>query len=607
MMQFGSKAALVFATGLLAMAPVLRAEPLPLPPNEQKKVNDALLKAVVYVANRQGIDGCWTPADKPHRVGYAALPAMALLECGVSPNHSTVQKAAAFLGEASAKEGNTYDLALTIMFLDRLIEALGDGSASVLQKEQSIEVIRVLAFRLIAGQTVTGGWTYSCPAIDRLQHEQLRKALEAKRPERTKLAAWLKKLAIFQEPAKLMVKETPAGSRKKSKKPAQEPEKPKEDDADNSNSHFAILALWVAQRYDVRVERTFRLVGKRFRTSQNEDGGWGYKYKLGGAPATTPAMTCTGLVGLAIERGFTTQEDKTGLSLTAQASLNLASAVANPSLPLRYLAARAINRAATRDAVALKALQTLSNHVGQPTGKTEGIPLGDLYFLWALERVAMIYDLQTVGDKDWYRWGAEMLLANIKPDGYWDVKTFGGAADEVINSCFAMLFLRQANLANDLTARLRADPGLLDKLAKKDPPAETKASLPAPPPPAEKSGAPANSSSAPKTEVKSAPAETSRPAAASTPPPAPTPAPTVTEPAAPAPKESNKVLLWVAAGVAVVLIGVAAVLLVVGLKQGKEEPDEPRSRPASGKKRPSEPTRRNGAGRRTKAKRQEET
>src|SRR5437868_3457475 len=197
MMQFGSKAALVFAAWFLAMAPVLRAEPLPLPANEQKKVNDALLKAVVYVANRQGIDGCWTPADKPHRVGYAALPGMTLLECGVSPNHSTVQKAAAFLDEFSAKEGNTYDLALTIMFCDRLIEASGDDARSVIQKQHLIEVIKVLASRVIAGQTVTGGWTYTCPVLTITQHEQLKAALEAKRPERMKLAAWLKKLAVF--------------------------------------------------------------------------------------------------------------------------------------------------------------------------------------------------------------------------------------------------------------------------------------------------------------------------------------------------------------------------------------------------------------------------
>src|SRR5262249_26085136 len=38
---------------------------------------------------------------------------------------------------------------------------------------------------------------------------------------------------------------------------------------------------------------------RRFRTSQNPDGGWGYAYKVGGTPES-PAMTCVGLIGLAV-------------------------------------------------------------------------------------------------------------------------------------------------------------------------------------------------------------------------------------------------------------------------------------------------------------------
>jgi len=45
----------------------------------------------------------------------------------------------------------------------------------------------------------------------------------------------------------------------------------------------------------------------------------------------------------------------------------------------------------------------------------------------ALERVSMIYDLKTIATR-MYRWGAEMLLANVKAEGYWDVK---GLTDEL--------------------------------------------------------------------------------------------------------------------------------------------------------------------------------
>src|SRR2546425_927875 len=96
------------------------AEPLPLPPAYQAKVNQAMLRGMIYLKNAQGIDGSWALAEKPHRVGYAALPGLTLLECGMPGNHSVVQKAAAFISEHAAKEENTYDLALAIMFLDRL-------------------------------------------------------------------------------------------------------------------------------------------------------------------------------------------------------------------------------------------------------------------------------------------------------------------------------------------------------------------------------------------------------------------------------------------------------------------------------------------------------
>ena len=39
------------------------------------------------------------------------------------------------------------------------------------------------------------------------------------------------------------------------------------------------------------------------------------------------------------------------------------------------------------------------------------------YFLWSLERVAVALDLDTIGKKDWYGWGAEILLENQAPNG----------------------------------------------------------------------------------------------------------------------------------------------------------------------------------------------
>src|SRR5207253_796047 len=35
---------------------------------------------------------------------------------------------------------------------------------------------------------------------------------------------------------------------------------------------------------------------------------------------------------------------------------------------------------------------------------------GDLYFLWSMERMAVVYDLKTIAGKDWHTWGSEILM-----------------------------------------------------------------------------------------------------------------------------------------------------------------------------------------------------
>ena len=60
----------------------------------------------------------------------------------------------------------------------------------------------------------------------------------------------------------------------------------------------------------------------------------------------------------------------------------------------------------------------------------------------------------SVANRDWYGWGCRILLPRQQPDGSW---TNGGYPGNwpVVDTCFALLFLKQANLAQDLTAKLR--------------------------------------------------------------------------------------------------------------------------------------------------------
>ena len=131
--------AVVPFTALFAAGPA-RAERLPLPPGEQAEVNRAIDRGVDFLKLTQFPGGSWS-ADGKHAAGYAALPGLTLLECGVPRDDPAVKQAAAFVRRAAPAMDHTYELALSILFLDRL----GDP------KDQKL--IQTLALRLIAGQS----------------------------------------------------------------------------------------------------------------------------------------------------------------------------------------------------------------------------------------------------------------------------------------------------------------------------------------------------------------------------------------------------------------------------------------------------------------------
>ncbi len=124
---------------------------------------------------------------------------------------------------------------------------------------------------------------------------------------------------------------------------------------------------------------------------------------------------------------------------------------------------------AAPDEQVLRGLVAVSLFIGEPTGQMKRpVPMTDLYYLWSLERLAMLYDLPTIGGKDWYRWGAEMLVTNQTHRGEWPLWEAGpcdmncnyGAS---LNTAFALLFLKRSQLLPELTAKLPYKPGILEK------------------------------------------------------------------------------------------------------------------------------------------------
>ena len=101
---------------------------------------------------------------------------------------------------------------------------------------------------------------------------------------------------------------------------------------------------------------------------------------------------------------------------------------------------------------------------GVASGKewgAKGAP--NLYFLWSVERVGVLCNLKTIGGKDWYPWGVDLLLPAQRADGSWLGTGNGGAP--VIDTSMALLFLKRSDLLPDLRERLQkrliiTDPGL---------------------------------------------------------------------------------------------------------------------------------------------------
>src|SRR5262249_38782331 len=151
----------------------------------------------------------------------------------------------------------------------------------------------------------------------------------------------------------------------------------------------------------------------------------------------SPAMTCAGLLGVLCGAG-------------AKVDVRKAKAKDGKANPIDV----------SKDVNLRAGLQFISNAVGQPIGwngtgqRPLAIPQASgkaFYYLWSLERVCVILSLDTIARKDWYNWGAEVLLANQTRTGAWMGEYGNSGAD----TCFALLFLKKANLAHDLNNSIR--------------------------------------------------------------------------------------------------------------------------------------------------------
>jgi hypothetical protein len=427
---------------------------------DPEKIKEAVAKAIEFLRFNYTDPGMTPRAASPNTGqaaddGQVSLAAIALLEAKVPLDDLVIQQIAARAREAAVDQVRTYNLALELIFLDKL----GD--------ERDELLIQSIAARLLLGQTGVGGWTYVCPALEESLKERIRKKLGSAVMKGTNQPPQVgtgtnRRPPIDPEIRDMLNKGSPGGS-------ANPPNMMRRDRADdNSNTQFALIAIWSARRHGMPVDACLKMVEQRFRESQIK-GGWGY-VPVPNVYLPTPAMTCAGLLGFAVSSGMRSEhilkarsppapgekiKSESGKDSTATAPNPLKDPAVRAAIDFLTAAIKA-SRNGLGDKPAAGLVPGAGGFGGGGIGFTprSGDLRENLYFLWSLERVCVVFGLKRFGDCDWYDWGAEWLVARQTAKGSWS-----SAYGPVPDTAFGLMFLVHANIVRDLTQVLKATSG----------------------------------------------------------------------------------------------------------------------------------------------------
>lgn len=371
---------------------------------EEAKVKAMKGVALAWFKKAQERDGNWAPMG----IEFTGLAGLALIECGVPVSDPVVQKAAVNVRKSFLEFRkdvpvikDPYPICFSMLFLNKL----GDP--------QDEALIKHLTMRIVLNQSVNGGWGYDCPLIPADLEAETFAFLKdlgnktwdeyrADNPEKVaKMSDRVKKLAVLQAI------------------PVPAPPSFFLDPEDNSHTQVAMLALW-AVRKKMPVDQCLRRTVLRFRESQQEDGGWLYKRGDKGQ-AGGVSMTCAGLLALAI--GHALEVEK------------------NPELKKQKVSDKQI----------VAGMKFIGNYIRKYDPKKDQSL--NMYALWSMERVGLLFQQKEIDGQDWYRFGMRILEKKQDPEGSWRL-----TLPATVDTSFAMLFLQQANLA----------PGLADAIKELD-------------------------------------------------------------------------------------------------------------------------------------------
>jgi len=341
----------------------------------QKRI-DAGIKYLKSIQARDGRIGTRGRVfNMTYPVGQTALALLAMLEAGVPIADPSVRLAMNYAFETPTD--HTYEVALQAMVLAKMPKDRRTRS-----HRRAME--RVLK-RLVDWQADDGMWTYWLVNPRNVPgHERGRRGITVGRNWRDRYQS-----------------------------------------GDNSNTQFAILALWELAKCGVEIpEPTLRRAADHFLNTQTVTHGWSYvkRYKDYGVASQSPTMTATGLASLYILR------DLLGAKGAAGEGVFDSRRSAGCGRPGPFDAA--INRAFTRVEADLDGLGGLAGLYGGPPFPMSG------YYSYSIERVGVACGLKQIGIHDWYREGVWYYLSHQQRDGSWTV-----GYNPAVETALAVLFL----------------------------------------------------------------------------------------------------------------------------------------------------------------------
>jgi len=374
-----------------------------------------------------GEQGFGRAGGSVNEMGRDALVGLTLLECGAAPDDPLLRKIADRVRNQSVDSNRVYNLSLGILFFDRL----GD--------DRDVPLIHAMAVRLMEAQFKEGAWSYTTPSPDEKETQRLKSVIQQRAELRTGGNAGSPPKNVDGQPAldpDLADRLKRVQQRGPGEHQAEIQNNPLGNfiaGADNSNTQFAILGLWAARHHGIPADHSLRLCEAYFRSTHTR-GVWPYSLQVGQAKPGA-AMTCAGLMGLAI-----------GSGVVRDRQLKTAPDAKGGKPPV------------LRDPLSDPLVQAALNFVGEQLAGAvaqglQGGPL-DYYFIWSVERVGVTYSLTVIGGHKWHDLGAKCLIRHQRQDGTWS-NDYG----PLVDTCFALMFLKKANLTRDLSSALLNKPG----------------------------------------------------------------------------------------------------------------------------------------------------